>query len=204
MRYTHQQKNYTYERNNPPSVGGGPDLFFGPGFNNTVGKFSGGKTDYRTNLEYRWNPDLMTYASVSTGFKGGGTNPRPFNPAQVQAFGPESLTAYEIGAKTDWFDHTLRLNLSGFYNKYKEIQQVVLLSCPQFGGPGPCAAPVNGGNANVYGAELEAEYRFGGLSIDGAVSYQHFKYTSIDPLSGIALGSVEPRFQPDKWSLGAQ
>jgi iron complex outermembrane receptor protein len=203
VRYTHQQKNYTYERVNPPTIGGGDSVFFPPGFSNTVGQFSGGKTDYRANLEYRWNTDLMTYASVSTGFKGGGTNPRPFNAAQVQPFGPESLTAYEVGAKSDWFDHTLRLNLSGFYNKYKDIQ-VVLLSCPQFGGPGPCAAPVNGGDANVYGVELEAEYRFGGLSIDGAVSRQHFKYTSIDPLSGITLGSQEAGFQPDKWSLGAQ
>jgi iron complex outermembrane recepter protein len=203
VRYTHQQKNYTYERENPPTIGGGDSVFFPPGFSNTVGKFSGGKTDYRANLEYRWTPDVMTYASVSTGFKGGGTNPRPFNAAQVQPFGPESLTAYEIGAKTDWFDHSLRLNVSGFYNKYKDIQ-VVLLSCPQFGGPGPCAAPVNGGDANVYGAELEAEYRFGGLSIDGSVSRQHFTYTSIDPLSGITLGSQEAGFQPDKWSVGAQ
>ena len=28
----------------------------------------------------------MTYASVSTGFKGGGTNPRPFNTARCVPF----------------------------------------------------------------------------------------------------------------------
>jgi iron complex outermembrane recepter protein len=104
----------------------------------------------------------MTYASVSTGFKGGGTNPRPFIASQAEAFGPETLTAYEIGAKTDWFNHSLRLNISGFYSKYRDIQ-VVLLSCPQFSGgiaAIPCAAPVNGGDANIYGAELEAEYSY--------------------------------------------
>ena len=46
----------------------------------------------------------MTYAQVSTGFKGGGINPRPFNPAQVLPFGPETLTAYEVGFKSDLLD----------------------------------------------------------------------------------------------------
>ena len=43
---------------------------------------------------------------VSTGFKGGGIGPRPFNPAQVQPFGPETLTNYELGLKTDLFDRS--------------------------------------------------------------------------------------------------
>ena len=43
----------------------------------------------------------MTDISASTGFKGGGINPRPFFPTQVQPFKPESLNAYEIGAKSD-------------------------------------------------------------------------------------------------------
>jgi len=205
-RYTHLEKDYTYNRFNPPSVGGGGSFFFAPGFSGTKSTFSGSKGDYRVDLDYRWNPELMTYVSVSTGFKGGGSNPRPFIPSQVVPFGTESLTNYEIGAKSDWFDHTLRLNLSGFYSKYKEIQ-VVLLSCPQFSGGSaavPCAAPVNGGNANIYGVEAEGAYRLGGLSIEASGSWQHFEYTSVDPLSGIPNGSTEPGFQPVKWSVAAQ
>ena len=34
---------------------------------------------------------LMTYASVSTGFKGGGVNPRPFYPNQANAFNPADV-----------------------------------------------------------------------------------------------------------------
>jgi iron complex outermembrane recepter protein len=206
VRYTHQEKTYTYNRYNPPSVGGGGSAFFPPGFSGTQGTFSGGKTDYRANLEYRWNPELMTYVSVSTGFKGGGTNPRPFVATQVVPFGDETLTAYEIGAKTDLFDHSLRFNLSGFYNKYKDIQ-VVLLTCPQFSGGSttePCAAPVNGGDANIYGVEAESQYRIGGLSLEASGSWQHFEYTSIVAASGIPIGAPEPGFQPLKWSLAAQ
>jgi len=209
VRYTHQEKEYTYNRYNPPTIGGGDSIFFPPGFSGTQGKYSGGKTDYRVALDYRWTPELMTYVSVATGFKGGGTNPRPFVATQVVPFGPESLTSYEIGTKTDWFNHSLRFNLAGYYSKYKDIQ-VVLLSCPQFsqGTPNPalepCAAPVNGGDANIYGVEVESEYRLGGLSIEASGSWQKFEYTYVVPASFIPNDSTEPGFQPKKYSLGVQ
>jgi len=98
------------------------------------------------------------------------------------------------------------MNLSTFYNKYKNIQ-VVLLSCPQFSGGNaaePCAAPVNGGDAKIYGVELESEYHLRGLSLEATVSKQHFEYTDINPASGIPLGAPGQAFQPMKWSLAAQ
>ena len=49
----------------------------------------------------------MTYASVATGFKGGGVNPRPFTPEQAVPFDSEHLTAYEIGAKSTLFGSLL-------------------------------------------------------------------------------------------------
>jgi iron complex outermembrane receptor protein len=207
VRYTDQRKNYTYNRYNPASIGGGDSIFFPPGFSGTVGKYSGSKVDYRANLDYHWTDALMTYVSVSTGFKGGGTNPRPFVATQIVPFGPETLTAYEVGAKSEWFDHSLRANVAAFYNKYNEIQ-VVLLSCPQFNPPTapntPCAAPVNGGNADIYGAELELSYHLGGLSVDSSYSHQKFEYKSVNAAAGIPLSSSAPGFQASKWSLGAQ
>jgi iron complex outermembrane recepter protein len=208
VRYTHQKKDYTYNRYNPSTVlGGGGSIFFPPGFSGTTGSFEGSKVDWRVNLDYRWTPELMTYAMVSTGFKGGGTNPRPFVATQIVPFGDETLTNYEIGAKTDWFDHTLRVNVAAFYDKYKEIQ-LVLLSCPQFNPPTapntPCAAPINGGNANIYGGELEIDYVSHGFSFDGSYGHQHFEYTEVNPNTGISLGDSEPGFSPSNWSLGAQ
>jgi iron complex outermembrane receptor protein len=206
VRYTHQRKSYDYVRENPPSIGGGDSVFFPPGFSGTIGEFSGSKVDYRANVDYRWSNELMTYASVSTGFKGGGTNPRPFIPSQVQPFGPETLTAYEVGAKSDWFNHSLRLNLAAFYNKFRDIQ-VVLLSCPAYSGGNaafPCAAPVNGGAADIYGVEVEATYQVQGLTLEGTFSHQHFEYKTINPDAGIPLGASGQGFQPSKWSLAAQ
>jgi iron complex outermembrane receptor protein len=206
VRYTHQRKTYTYNRYNPPTIGGGGSVFFAPGFSGTEGKYEGSKVDYRVNLDYRWTDGLMTYASVSTGFKGGGTNPRPFIASQIVSFKPETLTAYEVGAKSDWFNRALRANVAVFYNKYRDIQ-VTLLSCPQFSGGNaaqPCAAPVNGGDADIYGAELELSYHWQGFTLDGTYSHQKFEYKSINPAAGIPLSASGQAFQPSKWSLGAQ
>src|SRR5271170_481868 len=206
VRYTSQKKDYTYNRYNPPDIGGGDSIFFPPGFSGTVGSYSGSHTDYRAVLDYRWNPELMTYVMVSTGFKGGGTNPRPFEASQIVPFGSETLTNYEVGAKSDWFDHSLRVNVAAFYDKYKNIQ-VVLLSCPEYSGGSaaePCAAPVNGGDANIYGGELEILYAFQGLSLNASYSHQHFEYTSVNPATGISLADSEPGFEDSDWSVGAQ
>jgi iron complex outermembrane receptor protein len=205
-RYTKVRKDYDYNRYNPSSIGGGDSIFFAPGFSGTVGRYSGDKFDYRVNVDYRWNEDLLTYAEVSTGFKSGGTNPRPFIASQVQPFAIENLIAYEVGAKTDWLDRALRVNVALFYNRYHNIQ-VTLLSCPAYSGGSttePCAAPVNGGNALIYGAELEASYHYAGLTVDGAYSHQQFQYQTVNPLAGIPVDATGQGFQPSKWSIGAQ
>jgi iron complex outermembrane receptor protein len=59
------------------------------------------------------------YAKYSTGFRAGGANDRSqrFNP-----FGPESVKAYEAGAKMDFFNHKARLNLAGYIMDRKDTQ----------------------------------------------------------------------------------
>ncbi len=127
---------------------------------------------------------------------------------QVQPFGAETLTAYEVGFKSQWLDRHVRLNVAAFYNKYKGIQ-LTLLSCPQFGGPGPCALPTNAGDAIVKGAEAEAEvHPFGGMELDGSLSYLKFNYigSSFNPnqVTGITVGMTTPYTPKWKWSFGAQ
>ncbi len=202
VRYTDQDKDYTYTRVNRD---GSSNLIVGA-LNGQTGSYSGTRWDWRGVVQYQWTPDFMTYAQISTGFKGGGVNPRPFVVQQVQPFGPETLTAYEAGFKSYWLDRKIRLNVSAFYNKYKDIQ-LTLLSCPQFGGPGPCALPINGGNANVKGAEFETEiHPVGGLEFDGSLSYLKFDYvaSSLNPATGILPGMTTPYNPKWKWSVGAQ
>jgi len=52
-----------------------------------------------------------------------GTNQRS-NPALPYA--PETVTDYEIGAKSDWFERRLRVNLDAYHSDYKNIQRSCL------------------------------------------------------------------------------
>ena len=83
--------------------------------------FQGTRTDYRAALAYKWTDAVMTYLQYSTGYKGGGINPRPFYNVQAVSFRPETLDAIELGLKSDIGDQ-LRLNVALFANKYKDVQ----------------------------------------------------------------------------------
>ena len=199
VRYTKEKKDYTYSRLNPD---GTPNVILAA-LNGETGHYAGSKFDYRVNLNYRWNDALMTYASVSTGFRGGGVNPRPFDVKQVLPFGQESMTNYEVGAKTDFLERRLRVNLAAFYDKYKDIQ-TTLLQCPNDPGP-PCALPLNVGNADIKGVEAEIEFHpLQAWTIDGSWSDLRFKYTSFSQPVGIPVGASEPGLIKSKYSFGTQ
>ena len=90
VRYTSEVKDYTFQRLNPYNTAVPSYTPVGP-LNNTTGSYSGSHTDYRAGLEYQWTPEVMTYAQYSTGYRGGGVNPRPFIPQQEVPFKPETL-----------------------------------------------------------------------------------------------------------------
>ena len=204
VRYTDEHKDYTYTRLTPdgelhPQLGA---------LHGVTGNYDNDRIDYRLNAMYEITPDISAYAQWSTGFKGGGINPRPFYAAQVLPFGPETLESYEVGIKSDLFDRRVRFNVAGFYSDYKDIQ-LALSNCPQAGAgfAVPCALPANAGDAKVKGIEVEASLRpADGFLIDGSASYTDFDYVedSLDPASGIQPWMVSTYTPEWKWSLGAQ
>ena len=205
IRRTEEQKDYKFSRRFVDGRTGVPRV---GGLDGLVGTYKETRWDYRANLQYEFTDGVMGYAQFSTGYKGGGINPRPFFTEQVQSFSAEALKAYEVGLKTDLFGRLLRVNASAFYNDYTDIQ-LVLTSCPNFT-PGaalaPCAMTSNAGDAHVKGLELETTLRpAAGLSIDGTLSYLDFQYTRLNAaVSGVALTNVAPYTNKWKWSLGAQ
>ncbi len=211
VRYTDEDKTTSYYRLNRDGTPTS-NLALLP-LNGVAGAYSGTRWDYRVDVDYRWTPSLMTYAEVSTGFKGGGVNPRPFFASQVQPFGPETLNAYEVGLKSSLFDRRMRLNLSAFYNEYNNII-LTFLTCPQFSptATAPCALPANAGDGIMKGAEAETEiHPLAGLTVDGSVSYLDFNYTRIDPAAGgptrpagVQKGMITPYTPKWKWSGGIQ
>jgi iron complex outermembrane receptor protein len=157
----------------------------------------------------------MSYGQVSTGYRSGGVNPRPFfgpntfipvggvptDVNQLKSFQPETLTSYEIGAKTDLLDRRMRLNFATFYNQYKDII-LTSAACPI----APCAQPNNIGEANVKGAELEAEFRPSEAWLfDTSVSWLDFKYTKTNQAqSNVAPSMITPYTPEKKAAIGGQ
>ncbi len=64
----------------------------------------------------------MFYASVSTGYKAGGTNTDRIEPAFSQTFGAETSTAYELGMKAEFPERAMRLNVSLHYTPIDDYQ----------------------------------------------------------------------------------
>ena len=204
VRYTDEHKDYTYSRETPTG-GAHPQL---GALDGVRGDYDHDRFDYRLNAMYEVTPDISVYGQWSTGFKGGGINPRPFFAAQVLSFGPETLESWEVGFKSELFDRRVRFNVAGFYSDYSDIQ-LALSNCPQAGAgfAVPCALPANAGDAKVKGVEVETTIRpVDGLLIDGSASYTDFDFVgdSLDPASGILPGMVSTYTPEWKWALGAQ
>lgn len=205
LRYTDDKKTYNYTRVNLD--GSEPSgAFFTPNFllvglNGLSGTFEGNRLDYRIGANYDLADDLMVYAQVSTGYKGGGINPRPSAPDQVRTFGPEKLTTYEAGFKSQLFDRRVRLNGAVFLNDYTDIQ-LVRYQCPD-SIVLSCSVPSNAGNAEILGFELEAFAEpIDGLTFDGSVGYLDFDYTEItNPATLVTQDMIAPFIS--KWQLSA-
>lgn len=72
-------------------------------------------------LQHELSPGSQLYASVSKGVRNGGFN--VLAPAvDYQAFTPEKVMSYEVGAKGEWFDRTLRYSLAAYVMDVKDMQ----------------------------------------------------------------------------------
>ncbi|WP_448478673.1 TonB-dependent receptor [Pseudoxanthomonas mexicana] len=84
---------------------------------------------------YRWNDNVMTYASFARGYKGGGFNldrvqsldgnsasGPGITPVVDTSFGGEFVDSFELGTKTTWADGTLLLNATLFHQEYEDFQ----------------------------------------------------------------------------------
>jgi iron complex outermembrane receptor protein len=122
-------------------------------------------------VQYSLTDDLMLYASATRGFKSGGYN-FSANSAATAGFQPEKVWSYEVGAKTEWLDRRLRVNLTGFYYNYTDLQVQILLA------PGSLSIR-NAANAKNKGVELEiAATPVKGLELTANLAALDAKYSS--------------------------
>ncbi|HEY4114764.1 MAG TPA: TonB-dependent receptor [Rhizomicrobium sp.] len=140
------------------------------------------RPDFRAGTDYHFTDDIMAYFQFSTGYRTGGTNSRPFAPDQLNSYGPEEIKSYEIGAKTQWWDDRLRLNVSAYTADYTNT--IVPLAETDFslGFPLPEVLYVNLGSSKDKGFEVEAT----AAPIDGLLLTANYSYVdySANPVPG--------------------
>lgn len=150
-------------------------------------------TSPRFGIEYRWNENFFTYASVSKGFKSGGFTGRTVDPQPAaRPFKPEKVWAYELGFKSDLADGNVRLNGAVYYTDYTNLQVV--------NQEGITPITVNAGKAEIKGAELDLQALVSeNLIITAGLAYTDAKYVEItDPFATI---NVDSKFaNTPKWS----
>ena len=161
---------YTYEKRDfdgiqTVAVNGGPPA--GAPLNPSV---SVNKPTFRASIDHRFTPDILGYVSFNTGFKSGGFNVlSPTSPA----YAPEKINAYEAGVKTDLLDRRLRLNVSGFYYDYTNIQISQIIN--------NVSIISNAASARIYGADIDLQAKLAdGLLLSGGLELLHARFRRFD------------------------
>ena len=133
-------------------------------------------------IEFKPVEDVMLYASATRGFKSGGFNFASRNAGQ--GFDPEYLWSYEAGIKSDLLDRRLRLNATGFYYDYTNLQVQSFLT------PGVIDI-TNAADAKVKGLEIEVLTRpVAGLEIGANLAHLDATYKNY-PEAPITAGTFD-------------
>ncbi|MEI9851333.1 MAG: TonB-dependent receptor [Sphingomonas sp.] len=110
---------------------------------------------WRVGAEADLGPHSMLYANVSTGLKSGGVNQVDPTIGLPTTYGPERITAYQLGSKNRFLAGRLQVNAEAFYYDYKGFQ--TLLPSRQPNGL-LYFLTVNSQTARFYGGEMEASF----------------------------------------------
>jgi iron complex outermembrane receptor protein len=155
------------------------------------------------NLSYTFNPDLMAYATVSSGFRPGGGNAA--YPTTGSAWGaafqqqnytsgkwpstyePDRVLSYELGEKARLLDHRLTVNASIYYEDWRHPQLEAY--------PNDWALNINGNYVHIYGADIDMLADLGaGFQFEVAAGYlyeyldggQHWVITPVHKMPEVA------------------
>jgi iron complex outermembrane receptor protein len=175
--------------------------------------YDGDKTWYnfapKFGLSYQFTPDFYGYASISKGFNAGGFNNRASTLATALPYDEENVTTYELGLKTDWLNHRLRINPTFFYNDYQDLQQTALVTSPV--NDTFVSVRANAGSAHTDGFELETIAEpLDGLVLTNDVSYLNTRYdefespgTNVNTHMSVPITGNQLPFSP-RWQLYEQ
>ena len=175
-RYTIDDKDYTATsvncdlvRDNDPSIIG-TQFENWPACNGVGGSLNIIAEAFEVNPSEDWNDfspkfaaqyfahdSLMFFGTISKGFKSGGfAGSQGIESVASDPVDPETAWNYELGMKGDFFDRSLRLNVTAFYMDYQDLQ--IVRFGPVEGSAFGTFITTNIGSADIYGLELESTW----------------------------------------------
>jgi outer membrane receptor protein involved in Fe transport len=107
---------------------------------------------WKAGIEFDLNDDMMTYFTVSTGYRAGGIN------VAIEGvpltYDPEEVLAYEVGLKSVLLDGGMTLNIAAYYNDFTDMQAQSFKAQDV----GVLEFTENGGAVDVTGMEVEMNW----------------------------------------------
>jgi len=156
---------------------------------------------WKLGAQWKFQPDWMAYANVSTGFKSPAFNVMLIFEGGALASQPEKDINYEIGIKGAAFDRKLQLSVAAFYLDYKDFQ---IITIPP--GTGNVSTQlVNADKATIYGLDFETHAKpIHGLDISFSGTLLHNKIKSPGLfISGLPLDGAQVPYSPKVSLKGA-
>ncbi|MDX1734100.1 MAG: TonB-dependent receptor, partial [Halioglobus sp.] len=165
------------------------------------------KWTWSANVQWDVGDDTMLYASVSTGFKGGGYDEAysgageeiriadangvptgevvPGNDASILEYDGEEVLAYEIGAKMGLLEGAAELNIALFRMEYEDLQTSSLV--------GDVFRVGNAGDSISQGIEIDGRWLVTeGLTLSAAVAYLDAYYEEFDGATCTIKQTTDP------------
>ncbi|WP_157976589.1 TonB-dependent receptor [Parahaliea mediterranea] len=145
---------------------------------------SWGEVSPRLSLDWNVSDDHLLYFTASRGYKSGAfVSQATSADVAERALEPELATNLEIGAKTQWFDNRLRLNVSAFDLDYEDLQVFQLISLQ--------LVADNAKEASVQGIEVDFSAALTeGLTLSGNLAFmdhEYKDYTLFNPNTGTVV-----------------
>jgi outer membrane receptor protein involved in Fe transport len=179
----------------------GNSLVFQPG-KTTRTESDGDGNLFKFNVSYQFTSDVMGYATVSEGFRLGGTNgiaacPDPLPAGQTLcalpnefSYEPDTTTNYELGFKSTWFNNRFHFNAAIFNIDWDDAQ---------VGGAatenGNLPYTTNAGTANSKGLEISSRAMLSdSLTAFATYSYAKAELTADVPGLFSTLDITDPAY----------
>ena len=165
---------------------------------------------FKVNASYQFNDDVMAYATISEGFRIGGSNGIPAcdedagqqqnicaQPDEI-LYEADTTTNYELGFKSTWFSNQLHFNAAVFMVEWDNAQ----IDGATLVGQQPYTS--NSGEAEASGIEISSR----AMLTDSIIAYATYAYTNAEltsdaPGIGAENGDRLPGSPEQQFSFGA-